>query len=203
MNRNADKLLLILVKNNCHEVAFADVVVNRKLNPPRPAGFRRNRDVALRVRFLNQILFRRDVLLRQVLHALRIVLEFFLLFLDDALSQSSTAGALILRGRIDRRLDRLAVGTHPHLKAFLLALISVQTNGDAFGPRILRQLLLIFRRRFLKLSHARLQIAKLSARRGGKRQRCENNGYSYERKHRYQSASWGIHFLSSVKTDGE
>ena len=42
---------------------------------------------------------------------MRIVLELFFLFLDDALPQPSTTGALILRGRVDR-VDRLPSGEY-------------------------------------------------------------------------------------------
>src|SRR6202000_257638 len=163
-------------------------------NAPVFPGPRRDGNVALRIRVLNQVLFRRDVLLRQILHALRIVLEFLFLLFDDALAQAAAAGALILRGRADRSLDRLSVRTHAHLETFLFPLLSLQTDGDALGPGVLRQLLFILRRRFLQLGDATLHIAELSANRGGKRKHRGENRSNDKWKARSQSTSGQSHF---------
>src|ERR1700761_3938007 len=126
MNRDADKLLLILVENNRHRVAPANVIVDQEFDSSRSSGARRNRQIALRIRVLDQIFFWRDVLLRQIFHLLRIVLEFFLLLLDDALPQPSATSALVLLRRIDRRLDRLSVGAHAYLKSLLFAFFAAE-----------------------------------------------------------------------------
>jgi hypothetical protein len=64
---------------------------------------------------------------------------------------------------------RLAVGTHAHLKAFLLALFAAQADGRCFRPRILRNSLLVFGNGLFQVSDSLLQIGILRSEHGRNR----------------------------------